>query len=128
MARVISTGGILTLHDPTADGLPTPQAGLVNLHVRLFALVDSGLTAIDPRPQSFAWTSSQGPLPALEGLADKISSSLRDADLPSGHRQASWSRVVAELKGFGIETDPETLQALPFDAVPIGSILDLLER
>lgn len=125
MARVVSTGGFVTLLDMDRD-LDPKTAVTINLNVRLFALVDNGLLAIDPASQSTGGGYSRDSLPSRSRLGDVTSAIFRIPQLPSGHRGAIWGGVIAALKELNIETDPETLQALPFEAIPIGRVLDVL--
>ena len=126
MARVVSTGGLVTILDPDRGGESGGGASHVNLNLRLFALEDRGLLAIDPASQSFSSAIARERVPPAEGFSDFISSVLRLSETPSEHRQGYWGGVVSALRELGIETDPETLQALPFEAVPIGRAAELL--
>lgn len=109
------------------DGDVDPKrADVVILNTRLFALADNGLMAIDASAQSTAAGYGREALPRRAQLGKVISCAFRLPQLPPGHREAIWAGLVDALKELGIETDPETLQALPFEAVPLGRVLDVL--
>jgi hypothetical protein len=119
MARVESAGGIATVQRVDSED---PE--LVNVNVRLFAKLDSGLLAVDRSPQRVNAGIARTDLPDLASL---IPEALRSADLGSGHRASAWGGVLDDLREtFGVHTDPETLMSLPFDLVPDGELAALL--
>jgi hypothetical protein len=128
VARVKSIGGIVSMTN--LEAMPTaPQADpdIVNLNVRLFALLDIGLTVVDPQPQSMGMGTSRDGLTTVDHLEELVQGSLRASILPAGHRKAYWQRVVDELTLFDIHTDPETLQALPFELLVTREVRTLLD-
>ena len=122
MARVMSIGGIVTINR-MAEEVADPS--IVNLNVRLFAKLDLGLLAIDPRPQSMAIGMGRN---KLHELPDNVRQTMAMAGaLPAGHRDSYLGGVVAVLADqFGVHTDVETLMALPFDLLPDSECRDAL--
>jgi len=119
MARVESAGGIATVQ--RVDG---GDPDLVNVNVRLFAKLDSGLLAIDRGPQSINAGVARVDLPDLASL---IPEALRSAEMTANHRASAWRGVLDDLREtYGIRTDPETLMSLPFDLVADGELRALL--
>ena len=119
MARVESAGGIATLHRVEVE-----DADLVNVNVRLFAKLDSGLLAVDRSPQSVNAGIARVDLPELGGL---VQEALRSDAMTAGHRASAWGGVLEDLRAtFGVNTDAETLMALPFDLVADGELQALL--
>ena len=121
MARVESAGGIATLQ--RGD---TGDPDLVDVNVRLFAKLDSGLLAIDRNPQSVNAGIHRADLHDLPSL---IQQALRSDELTSDHRASAWGGVIEDLREtFGVSTDPETLMSLPFDLLADGELRALLAR
>jgi hypothetical protein len=133
MARVKSIGALATvnrmmeLRDSDAV-LPDLEPGAVqpfNVHVRLFAKLNDGLLAMDPRPQ----TMGVGVVPSEFGdLAQLIQSQMQMAgQLPAEHRDAWWGRVIAVLaEVHKVHIDATTLMALDFELVPDGELRAVL--
>jgi hypothetical protein len=125
MAQVRSVGGIAAINHLAADN--GSDASLIDLHVRLFALLDGGRLAFDQEPISM----SVG-LPSEEShtLSDRVTRSLGVAVggvLPAELRQAQWGRLVEILdQEFGISIDAETLMALPLNLLSDGELSDLI--
>jgi hypothetical protein len=119
MAHVESAGGIATLQRVGEDDSET-----VDVNVRLFAKLDSGLLAVDRNPQSVNAGIARVDLPDLASL---VPEALRSGDLDSDHRASAWGGVLDDLREtFGIRTDAETLMSLPFDLVADGELSALL--
>lgn len=119
MARVESAGGIATVQ--RVDG---GDPDLVNVNVRLFAKLDSGLLAVDRSPQSINAGVSREDLAELGSL---IPQALRSDEMTAGRRASAWGGVLDELREtFGVSTDAETLMSLPFDLVADGELRALL--
>jgi hypothetical protein len=125
MARVRSVGGIAAINH-----LPADSAGgdsVIDLHVRLFALLDEGRLAFDQEPLSM---SIGVPSDETHTLPDRVARSLGvgvGGLLPPELRQAQWGRLVEILdQEFGISIDAETLAALPFNLLSDGELSDLL--
>lgn len=124
MARVRSTGALATLLRPEELGGGDP--GTVNLSLRLFAVLDIGASVVSPGAASTVAPD----LKRLRSLDDVEAISLvgfRLGQLPTDHRQAIWSGLVDELAKFDVQTDPETLQALPFELVPTREVRELFD-
>lgn len=110
MARVESAGGIATV-----QRVESGDAELVNVNVRLFAKLDSGLLAVDRNPQSVNAGVARVDLPDLASL---IPEALRSTEMTADNRASAWRGVLDDLReSFAIRTDPETLMSLPFDLV-----------
>ncbi len=125
MARITSVGGIATLlHVPEAD------ADIINVNVRLYAKTDMGLLAIDRRPQSYSSGVQRDALRKREANALRTLHQAPDflrPELGEGRTQGPWQGVMEELKEFfELETDPETLQALPFELVVDRELAEIL--
>jgi hypothetical protein len=119
MARVESVGGIATLQRVEVE-----DPDLVNVNVRLFAKLDSGLMAVDRSPQSVNAGVARADLPELGGL---VQEALRSDAMTAGHRASAWGGVLDDLREtFGISTDAETLMSLPFDLVADGELRALV--
>ena len=115
MARVESAGAIATLQ---RGGEEDPAR--VDVNVRLFAKLDSGLLAVDRNPQS---VSAEIHREDLHDLSSLIQEALRSDELTSDHRASAWGGVLEDLhETFGVSTDPETLMSLPFDLVADGEL------
>jgi len=129
MARIRSTGGIATLQ--RIPGAASDPATL-QVNVRLFAKTETGLLAIDPSPQSYAAgiprdALARGEEYALTGLVSAPEFLAPEAG--EGRVQGPWHRVIEELtRTFKIETDPETLQALPFELMLDRELADELPK
>ena len=114
----------MTLGNPPAEMEVDP--GIVNLYVRLFAITDHGLAVMDERPQSQTYGTNRSDLASLDDLEGKLVAMLRFEDLPSEHRKMIWQPLLDELsKIFNIQSDPETLQSLPFELVPVRAVRNL---
>ncbi len=102
------------------DG-PQPDASIININVRLYAKTEIGLLAIDPEPQTYGAGIPHDALRTGEPQAMWAPGNVPDflqPHLDEGRAQGPWQGVIQELKEwFGIETDPETLKALPFELV-----------
>jgi hypothetical protein len=110
MARVESAGGIATV-----QRVESGDPELVNVNVRLFAKLDSGLLAVDRNPQSVNAGVARVDLPDLASL---IPEALRSTEMTADNRASAWRGVLDDLReSFAIRTDPETLMSLPFDLV-----------
>jgi len=83
--------------------------------LRLFATKSDGERVLDPQAAS---TSLRIERSKLVGLELSVQMSLRLRAAPTGARLQAWERIVAELDGQGIETDPVTLHGLGFALVP----------
>ena len=83
--------------------------------LRLYALTDGGERVLDPQPASTQVRCERTKLAALE-LSVQMSLRLRQP--PSGLRLQAWQRIAEELAAQGIETDPTTLHATPFEFSP----------
>jgi hypothetical protein len=125
MARVQSVGGIATLQrlpkELAEEQDPSVAEGSTSIHVRLYAKTDMGLLAIDPRPQSYGAAIPREALKRGEDYAQiglVVAPEFHFEELGEGRTQGPWHGVIEELKSsFEIETDPETLQALPFELI-----------
>jgi hypothetical protein len=111
---------------PELPDAPGSDPSIVNLHVRLFAVLDLGVTVIDPHPQTMGVGINRESLGSTAELQELLQVSLRHGDLPADHREAHWQRIVDGLADFDIHTDPETLQALPFELLLTTDVQDLL--
>ncbi|HEU5105264.1 MAG TPA: hypothetical protein VFU11_05440 [Solirubrobacterales bacterium] len=123
MARIASTGGLVTV-----TSLPLPDEAdpnIVNLSIKLFALLDVGAAVFDPRAQSQGIGFDRGSVKDLAQLEDHLLVGLRHDELPAEHRQAHWQPLLAELEKYEIHSDPETLRSLPFELVPVQAVRDL---
>jgi hypothetical protein len=121
MARVESAGGIATLQRADETDPET-----IDVNVRLFAKLDSGLLAVDRSPQSVNAGIARVDLPDLASL---VPEALRSVELDSDRRASAWGGVLDDLREtFGIRTDAETLMSLPFDLVADGELSALLAR
>jgi hypothetical protein len=126
VAQVASTVALVTLIDPTKFGEEAaPQdPDTINVSVRLLALLEIGLAVAakgNPSTVGFA-RNSVADLGALEEIVLKMA---RMGSVPSQHRQAQWGGLVDALAEFGIETDAETLLALPIELVAVEAVRDL---
>jgi hypothetical protein len=120
MARVESAGGIATL-----QRVEDQDGDHIDVNVRLFAKLDSGLLAVDRNPQSVSAGIHREDLHDLPSL---IQQALRSGELTSDHRASAWGGVLEDLREtFGVSTDPETLMSLPFDLVPDGELRRLVD-
>jgi hypothetical protein len=109
MASVQSVGGIATI-------LQVPPEATLNVNVRLYAKLETGLLVIDPGQQSMVVGPNEESLRnGIEGLREVLTSMLTWGELPSEHRVNHWSGVLQALSEQGVETDPETLMRLPFE-------------
>ncbi len=126
MAHIRLVGGIATINRLAQARSRDPD--LLNVYVRLFAKLNNGLLAIDPRPQS---VGVGVPHDQARTLPDRVTRSLGvevGAVLPSELRVAHWGRVVKILdEQFGVSTDPETLMALPFNLLTVGGLSELID-
>jgi hypothetical protein len=123
VARIASTGGLVTV-----TNLPLPEEGdpnIVNLSIKLFAVLEMGVAVFDPRPQSQGMGFNRGSIKGVAGLEDYLISSLRYDELPAEHRKAHWQPLLGELEKYEIQSDPETLRSLPFELVPVQAVRDL---
>jgi hypothetical protein len=119
MARVQSVGAIATIAKVPGD--------VRNIHLRLFAKTDTGLLAIDPRPQSAVCAGGED-VAGLLAMAQLSLGVAFGSQLPAAMREGHWGRVVETLsEQFDISTDVETLMALPFDLIPDGELRDSVE-
>jgi hypothetical protein len=119
MAHVESTGAIATL-----QRVPQEDDDRLDVNLRLFAKLDSGLLAVDRSPQSVNAGVARVDLPDLASL---VPETLRSGELDSAHRASTWGGVLDDLREtFGIRTDAETLMSLPFDLVADGELSALL--
>lgn len=124
MARVLSTAGVVTITDISAADPSAPEVDpdIINLSVRLLAVLDLGLTVVDPQPLSLGIGMSRSNLHDLARLKEQIELSLRHGNLPTDHRKAYWQRIVDGLASHGVHTDPETLQLLPFELLSVQAV------
>ncbi len=121
MARVRSVGAIATV----GDG---PVAERVGVHLRLFAKTDAGLLAIDPRPETATVEVAARDPGALLGQVALVLGVAAGGQIPARVRAGHWGRVVAALaEQFGIETDPETLMALPFELLADAPLREMMD-
>jgi hypothetical protein len=128
MARIVSTGALVTVQPFLGSG--EPQPGLVNLNFRLFALIDMGVPIFSAALQSQGMglsRSSVGSLERLEDLAVSWRPRPDDEEAATAFRQNLWQPVVDELAKIDIQTDPETLAALDFEMVPVRAVRELFD-
>jgi hypothetical protein len=123
MASIQSIGAIVTVN--RAFDEPDPNDSHVNLHVRYFAKLDTGLTVIDPNPQSQALGIARDQMVDLEGMLGIPMA--RMGELSAEHRLAPWEGVLEALKKVTSGSDPETLQRLPFEVLADGEVRELID-
>src|SRR5215218_6188309 len=123
MARIASTGGLVTV-----TSFPPPDEAdpsIINLGIKLFAVLDIGVAVFDPRAQSQGVGFDRDAIKDLAQLEDHLLAGLRHDELPAEHRQAHWQPLLGELEKYKIHSDPETLRSLPFELVPVQAVRDL---
>lgn len=102
------------------------QAGLVNLHFRVFAITDMGLAVFSSSLQSQGMglaRSQIGSIEHLEAQAMLMRSLPDDSEgMSASMRQNIWQPVVDELAKLEIETSPDELAAMDFEIIPTREV------
>jgi hypothetical protein len=125
MAHVRLVGGIATINRLADARSRDPD--LINVYVRLFAKLNTGLLAIDPHSQTVGVGVPHDEARTLPARVTRSLGAAVGGVLPSELRAAHWGRVVEILdEQFGVSTDPETLMALPFNLLTVGGLAELV--
>ncbi len=118
MAAVRGVGARVALGSASEDEA-------LELEIRLFAELQGGERVEDDAGPTRASFPAERPQSRAE-LEHYVREGFRHPGLEASHRKGFWGGLVRALQHRGVETDEETLLALPFETVELDPEVEAL--
>ena len=113
---------------PDDDSEPSrapPVTGRVTFGYQLFADLQTGTRVMSPQAGTLGLSRAQIPN-ALQELGDIVLTLSRHPELPAEYRQAFWDVLLPDLERFGVQSDAEAIDRLPFTLEAADEVHKLL--